>query len=100
MAVSRDDVRHIAALARIGIPDAQLDALVTELSGILAHMEVLAQVDASGSGAEEAAGMPLAPDVPGPVPLTRPREDFAPKMRDGFFLVPRLSTHDDAEESA
>ena len=33
-------------------------------------------------------------DEPGAVPLAIPRETFAPKMRDGFFLVPRLSTHD------
>ena len=26
----------------------------------------------------------------------RPREAAAPEMRDGFFLVPRLSTHEDA----
>jgi hypothetical protein len=32
------------------------------------------------------------------VPLAVPREAFAPEMRDGFFLVPRLATHEDAGE--
>ncbi len=100
MAVSPDDVRHVAALARIGVAEAQVDALVTELSGILAHMEVLVQVDTTAGAADEPAGMPLAADEPGSVPLACAREDGAPKMRDGFFLVPRLATHDDGERSA
>ena len=29
-----------------------------------------------------------------PIPLALPRESFAPEMRDGFFLVPRLETHE------
>ena len=30
--------------------------------------------------------------------LARAREDIAPDMRDGFFLVPRLSTHEDGAD--
>ena len=94
MAVSRDDVRRMAALARIGVPEERLEALVRELGGILDHMDVLARADAAAPDVPPADGMPLAPDEPGAVPLAIPRETFAPKMRDGFFLVPRLSTHD------
>ena len=43
-----------------------------------------------------AAGTPLRVDGGNQVPLARPREAFAPAMRDGFFLVPRLATHEDA----
>lgn len=100
MAVSKEDVRRIAALARIGIPDARVDALVVELSGILSHMDVLAKVDTTAVAGIEAAGMPLAPDEPSSAPLLRAREDFAPQTRDGFFLVPRLSTHEDGEGAA
>ena len=103
MAVSRDDVRHIAGLARIGVPADRLDALVRELNGILAHMEVLRRVESAGAleGALDAlAGMPLAADAPPAVPLARAREDFAPSMRHGFFLVPRLATHEDAAEES
>lgn len=99
MAVSRDDVRRIAALARIGVPEERLDALVAELDGILAHMDVLAQVDAPVD-IRPAEAMPLAADEPPPVSLDRPREAFAPRTRDGFFLVPRLASHDDAAGSS
>jgi len=101
MAVSRDDVRHIAGLARIGVPEDRLDALVQELNGILAHMDALQRV--ASAGALEASrgahlGMPLAADEPPAVALERPREEFAPNMQHGFFLVPRLATHEDAAE--
>jgi aspartyl-tRNA(Asn)/glutamyl-tRNA(Gln) amidotransferase subunit C len=95
MPVTRDDVRRMAALARIGIPDDRLDALVAELDGILAHMDVLARVQPAPA-TRDVAGMPLAPDEPPGEPLARPLESFAPRSRDGFFLVPRLDTHDDA----
>ena len=99
MSVSREDVRRMAALARIGVPEERIDSLVTELGGILAHMDVLAKVDAP-PGPRAVEPMPLAPDEPPPVPLDRAREEFAPRMRDGFFLVPRLASHDDAEGSS
>ena len=95
MAVTLDDVRHIATLARLGLDDERAQALVAELN----HMDVLAQVDTSNiepaTGAGE--GLPLRPDTCPPIQLERPRESFAPAMRDGFFLVPRLSTHESAE---
>lgn len=98
MSVSREDVRRIAALARIGMPEERLDAVARELDGIIAHMEVLAKVPAVEAPLQEP--MPLADDQPPSVPLDRPRESFAPKTRDGFFLVPRLATHDDGAGSS
>lgn len=96
MSVSSDDVRHVAALARVGLDESQLPSLVRELNGILAHMDVLQRVDISAlslTAAETAA--PLRDDGDAPMSLSRAREDFAPAARDGFFLVPRLSTHGD-----
>ena len=103
MAVTLDDVRHIAALARLGLSDDRARALVAELNTILQHMDVLSKVDTSGVEAVEgigAAGLPLRPDTGPPIPLARERETFAPSMRDGFFLVPRLSTHEDPEAAS
>jgi aspartyl-tRNA(Asn)/glutamyl-tRNA(Gln) amidotransferase subunit C len=102
MAVTRDDVLHIAELARLGVDAARADELTAELSAILAHMDVLSQVDTTGvsptSGVGE-GGTPLRPDV-GVAPLMkRTLESFAPVMRDGFFIVPRLATHEDSSES-
>ena len=114
MAVSKDDVRHIAGLARLGVADDRLDQLVTELNGILAHMEVLQKVQSAGASAAADAlrtGMPLRPDHGPSVALERPIASFAPPSRtldgapmpsviDGFFLVPRLATHEDAGDES
>jgi aspartyl-tRNA(Asn)/glutamyl-tRNA(Gln) amidotransferase subunit C len=104
VAVSEDEVRHVAALARLGLDPARIPTIAAELNGILAHMDVLSKVDTSavapvtGVGA---AGTPLRVDGGNQYPLARPRDAFAPAMRDGFFLVPRLATHEDADaESA
>ncbi|GLC26590.1 Asp-tRNA(Asn)/Glu-tRNA(Gln) amidotransferase subunit GatC [Roseisolibacter agri] len=96
MSVSEHDVRHIAALARLGLEPERVPALVAELNGILAHMDVLSKVNTSVVQAVEgvgAGGMPLRADGGAPDALARPREAFAPETRDGFFLVPRLATH-------
>ena len=45
MAVTIDDVRHIATLARLGLTDERATSLVGELNMILQHMEVLSSVD-------------------------------------------------------
>ena len=102
MSVTIDDVRHIASLARLGLDERRADALVAQLNTILQHMEVLGKVDvgdAEPMAAVGSAGLPLRPDAGPPIPLARPLEAFAPETRDGFILVPRLATHEDAEES-
>ena len=102
MAVTREDLLHIANLARLGVDDARVDELTRELSSILGHMEVLAQVDtstvalAAGVGA---GGTPLRSDDRVAPLMEGTLESFAPSMRDGFFLVPRLATHEDPAES-
>ncbi len=103
MSVTVDDVRHIAALARLGLPPERIPSLVAELNRILEHMDVLQSVpsrpDQRVTGVS-AGGMPLREDSGPQIPLGRTREDFAPVMRDGFFIVPRLSTHEDVPEDA
>jgi aspartyl-tRNA(Asn)/glutamyl-tRNA(Gln) amidotransferase subunit C len=102
MAVTREDVKHVAALARLGLTDERAGQLTAQLNTILQHMEVLARVDTSrlepvvGVGAESA---PLQDDKGPAVSLDRPIDEFAPQMRDGFFIVPRLASHETAEES-
>ena len=102
MSVSLDEVRHIAVLARLGISDERAQVAARELSSILAHMQVLSRVDderPGGAAVDTDGGMTLRPDVGPPIPLLRPPAFFAPEMRDGFFLVPRLSTHEDTGRS-
>ena len=102
--VSEKDVRHVAALARLGLEESRLSSLVRELNGILGHMDVLQRVDGGGERwdvGETGSETPMRSDAGGvPVPLEASRETFAPEMRDGFFLVPRLATHEgDGERS-
>ena len=74
MAVSIDDVRHIASLARLGLAEPRAAAIANELNTILAHMDELAKVDtagvqeAIGVGAE---GLPVRKDLGPPFPLAR-----------------------------
>ena len=102
MAVTINDVRHIATLARLGLTDARAAAIVNELNTILGHMDELSKVDTTG--VEEAIGvgaqgLPVRADSGPPFPLARALDAFAPSVREGFLLVPRLSTHESPEES-
>lgn len=102
MTVSLDEVRHIAVLARLGISDERAQRVAEELSSILAHMQVLSRVDderVADAVEDTHAGMTLRPDLGPPTPLLRAPAFFAPEMRDSFFLVPRLATHEDTEPS-
>ena len=85
MAVSEDEVRHVATLARLGLDPARIPTIAAELNSLLAHMDVLAKVDTSAVGAITgigAAGTPLRVDGGNQIPLARPREAFAPAMRE------------------
>ena len=102
MTVTIGHVRHIATLARLGLTDDRAAQLVQELNTILAHMDALANVktdgvkEAVGAGA---AGLPPREDSGPPIPLARSLDAVAPALRDGFLLVPRLSTHESPEEA-
>ena len=47
MAISREQVLHIGRLARLGLSEAEIDRLTTQLSDILGHFDALAAVDTS-----------------------------------------------------
>ncbi len=47
MKLSREQVLHIARLAKVGLTDAEVDKLSEQLSDILENFEVLQQVDTS-----------------------------------------------------
>jgi aspartyl-tRNA(Asn)/glutamyl-tRNA(Gln) amidotransferase subunit C len=102
VAVTIDDVRHIASLARLGLSEERAAKLMGEMNTILGHMDELSKVDTAGvqeAIGVGARGLPVRTDGGAPIPLVRSLDSFAPAMRDGFFLVPRLSTHETPEES-
>ena len=101
--VTIDDVRHVAMLARLGLTDARARELTKDLNTILEHMDVLSRVDTTGvdeASGIGAAGMRLRADAGPPIPLAEPPEAFVPEMRQGFIVVPRLSSHEDSEPEA
>jgi len=48
--ISRADVEHVAALARLGLTDEEIERLVPQLSRILEAVGKLAEVDTSAVG--------------------------------------------------
>ena len=102
MAVTIDDVRHIATLARLGLTDERAALLVDEMNTILGHMEALAKVDTAGvqeAIGVGARGLPVRADGGSPTPLARSLDAFAPALRDGLFVVPRLSSHESVDDA-
>ena len=93
MSVTSQQVRHIAKLARIGMDDAEIEALVPELNNILGWVEQLGEVDTDGVE-------PLATVIDQKLRL---RDDIvndgdvrdqvlanAPDAQHGFFAVPKV----------
>ena len=48
MKLSREDVEHIAVLARLGVTDAEVEKFQLQLSNILENFELLERVDVTG----------------------------------------------------
>jgi aspartyl-tRNA(Asn)/glutamyl-tRNA(Gln) amidotransferase subunit C len=100
--VSREDVRRIAELARLGPDEAAIDRLTGELNGILEHVRRLEEVDTSGvseDGASSTAPSFRDPSLP-PDPLAAGGPSgIAPGWQGGFFTVPRLPALDAGDGS-
>ena len=47
MELSREEVLHIALLARLGLTEAEVDKMSEQLSNILENFEILQQIDTS-----------------------------------------------------
>ncbi len=93
MSVSKDQVRHIAKLARIAMSDEEIERLVPELNGIIGWVEQLGEVNTDGVE-------PLTAVIDQKLRL---REDAvndgncrdavlanAPEAQHGFFAVPKV----------
>lgn len=101
MSVTREDVLKVAKLANIALDEGKLDALAHELSTILGHMEELAGVGTERILPAEglsSGGQRLRGDHGPPEALAQAPAVFAPEMRDGFIIVPRLATHEGSPE--
>ncbi len=69
MKLSREEVRHLAVLVRLGLSDDEVERLREQLSNILENFEILQQVDTTGVEPTAhcmALENVLRDDVPGP----------------------------------
>ncbi len=89
--IEREQVLHVARLARLGLSEAEVERMAGELSGILEHVDRISELDLDG--VEPTAHVVdlenvLRPDEPRP---SWPREDVlaqAPDPHDGSFRAP------------
>ncbi len=93
MSLDKDTVRKVATLARIKVPDSDLDHLATELSGVLGWIEQLNEVDVADiAPMTSVAQMKLkmrADEVTNGGDAERVTRN-APEGAHGFFVVPKV----------
>jgi aspartyl-tRNA(Asn)/glutamyl-tRNA(Gln) amidotransferase subunit C len=89
--IERDEVLHVARLARLALSDDEVERMARELSAVLDHIERISELDLEGvpptTHVIDVAGV-LREDEPRPC---LPREvvlEQAPAVEDGGFLVP------------
>jgi aspartyl-tRNA(Asn)/glutamyl-tRNA(Gln) amidotransferase subunit C len=89
--IDREQVLHVARLARLELTDEEVQRMSGELSAVLDHIEKIGELDLDGvpptTHVVEVENA-LRPDVPEP---SLPREvalEQAPAVADGGFLVP------------
>lgn len=93
MAITRDDVAGIAKLARLDLPEGQIDTFVGQFNDILGHMDDLGRADTEGveplyTPVEHVTRM-RADEVRDEFP----REDIlsnAPETDGNHFIVPKI----------
>jgi aspartyl-tRNA(Asn)/glutamyl-tRNA(Gln) amidotransferase subunit C len=93
MALTEDDVRHVARLARLGLSEDEVSALQGELADILAYVEQINEVADPGIP-PTSHPYPLAnvlrADEPRPSLPAELAVSTAPQAEDGRFQVPRI----------
>lgn len=92
MALTREDVQHIAQLARLTLTDEDLERYRVQLSSILEHVARLQELDTTDvppyTGAISA--LPFRPDEPGKTLPTRTLLRGAPDTAADQFRVPPI----------
>ena len=92
-ALTEDEIRSLAQLARLALSDQEVHSLQADLSSILEHIETLAELDTEGVTPMThpmPSEQPLRADVPAPS-LDRDRVLAASPRSDGeSFAVPAI----------
>ncbi len=93
MSIDAATVRRVARLARIAVPEARLEPLAQELTGIVDWIEQLSEVDTEGVAPMTscvAMSLPLRDDVITDGDKRDAVLSNAPKAIGGFFVVPKV----------
>ena len=91
MAITRQDVLHVAKLARLELTDAEVERMVKDLGGILDHVAELSRLDTSGvepTATVAVSAAPFRPDTVEPGVPTETALAEAPRHAGGGFAVP------------
>jgi aspartyl-tRNA(Asn)/glutamyl-tRNA(Gln) amidotransferase subunit C len=104
--ISRDDVAHLARLARLALTDDEIDSFSGQLDAILEHVSRIQAVDVTGVEATDnpvsrRAGAQRLGETAGDVNVTRPDTAVpslsqqqalsgAPRVEQGRFAVPQI----------
>ena len=96
MAVTREEVLHVARLARLRLNEQEVETFTRQLNGILSHVEELESAAVRGADVYVAAegAAPLREDGHDPDRLHVAPASFAAAWAEGFFTVPRLPALD------
>ncbi len=93
MPLDRKTVAHIATLARIKVPESDLDAMAKELDTIIHWVEQLGEVDTSEVEPMTGAVRVTLPRRKDEITDGNCRDKIlanAPEQAHGFFLVPKV----------
>ena len=97
MPITRDEVAHLARLARIALPDAELDYLAPQLDQIITAVAQVQEVAAEGiPPTSHATGLTNVYRDDEPAPCLTPEEALsqAPAVEQQRFKVPRILGED------
>ena len=95
--ISRDEVAHLARLARLALTETELDEFAGQLDAILTHVSQIQAVDVTGVEPTDSPLRDAFKDVDGTradatVPSLTQQEALAeaPEAVDGRFAVPQI----------
>jgi aspartyl-tRNA(Asn)/glutamyl-tRNA(Gln) amidotransferase subunit C len=98
MAVSKDEVRHIALLARLHVEEDEIQTLQRHLNGILVHFGRLKSLDLEGVdpfAREDLEITPWREDTVVPWDGREGALSQAPRREGDYFRVPRILENED-----
>lgn len=93
MSVTQKDVVKVARLARISLPEDQVQHMTDELNGILSWIEQLGEVNVDGVEPMTSVvetSLPMRDDVITDGNIQDKVLANAPRTEDGFFVVPKV----------